>query len=111
MDIELSKPIKRFDTASKIQGDQPLLSVKTINELIDVFYLYPEKIIIPCYNDIKGSPVIFPNKYINKLIKLRGDNSGKQIIKQNLSDVVYITIENKIENLDVDTLEDYHKLS
>lgn len=92
------------------QADQPLLTVKTINKLVDAFNLFPNNIIIPCYDNINASPVIFPNKYLKELSNLEGDRGGKVIINKNRDKVVYVAIKEKKESYDIDTIEDYNKI-
>ncbi|TCO74621.1 nucleotidyltransferase family protein [Marinisporobacter balticus] len=94
-----------------VPGDQPLLTVDTINKLIDAFYGFKDKIIVPCYEDVEGSPVIFPNKYFDKLMKLKGDMGGRKVIEENIQDKINVMIKNKLEHLDVDTMKDYKKLA
>lgn len=101
---------KHSDGILFVPGDQPLLSLETINNLIAAFYSSKDKIIVPCYGDVEGSPVIFPNKYFNELMKLKGDIGGKKVIEQNIKDKINVVIKNKIENLDIDTTDDYELL-
>ncbi|GAA0178743.1 molybdenum cofactor cytidylyltransferase [Clostridium sediminicola] len=91
-------------------GDQPLVSEETIIELMDNFNKNEGKIIIPVYDGFRGSPVVFPSKFKGDLLSLEGDKGGKSVINNNLKDVVYVSIENGIENLDIDTVEDYENI-
>lgn len=92
-------------------GDQPLISEKTILKLIHNFYENKDKIILPVYDGLRGSPVIFPWKYRDELLSLEGDTGGKVIIKNNLEDVLYVNIENNAESFDIDTIEDYENIA
>ena len=90
-------------------ADQPLISSNTIEELINSFKVEKKQIIIPLYNKEKGNPVIFSNHFRSELLNLKGDTGGSKIIKRNIDTVKEINIKN-MENIDIDTLEDYEKI-
>ena len=60
-------------------GDMPFLKEETIIKLILEF---DNEIVIPMVNNKKFSPVIFPQRYKENLMKLFGDIGGKEIIKK-----------------------------
>ncbi len=91
-------------------GDQPFLSAKMINILIDIFKDYPDKIIVPVYNGKKGGPVIFPAKFKNELLALSGDSGGRSIIEKHKDEVKTVEIENTDAGIDVDTQNEYEKI-
>lgn len=92
-------------------GDQPFIDVKSINKLIEISNKYKDNIIIPRVNGKTGSPVIFPKRYKKELSLLIGDIGGREIIRNNKENVIYVEIENLLFLEDVDTEEDYLKLS
>lgn len=92
-----------------IVSDQPNLTKKTIIKLMDTFIKNPESIIVPkSYNGF-GNPVIFPKSLINEFNTLTGDMGGKYIIKNNLSKVITVDV-NENELLDIDTKDDIKKI-
>ena len=52
-------------------------------------------------------PTIFLAKWKSELLKINGDMGGRDIIKNNLSEVLLIDIDNAREGFDIDTWEDY----
>lgn len=50
------------DSLMFVMADQPFLTSKTINKLIEKFEK-KDKIIVPKYKDRNGSPVIFPKRF------------------------------------------------
>lgn len=92
-------------------GDQPFIDFKSINKLIEVSKKSNESIIVPRMNERTGSPVIFPKIYKKELNLLTGDIGGREIIKNNKEKVKYVDIMNPLFLEDVDTKEDYMKLS
>ncbi|QVK18786.1 molybdenum cofactor cytidylyltransferase [Mycoplasmatota bacterium] len=91
-------------------GDQPFLDINTINRLLASFNQNQECIIVPCYQSRSGTPVIFPKKYKNDLLALKGDKGGKSIIQQNFDVVKFIEVSEASILWDIDSKEDYQKL-
>lgn len=92
-------------------GDQPFIDYENINKLIDISNNLEDNIIVPKINKRTGSPVIFPNKFKEELNLLSGDVGGKAIINKNKEKVIYVEIKNELFFEDIDTNEDYVKLS
>lgn len=92
-------------------GDQPFIDSNSINVLIDSSRKMIGKIIVPTVDSKTGSPVIFPSSFKSDLISLEGDIGGKKVIKNNKNIVEYIAINNKLFLEDIDTPEDYCRLS
>lgn len=91
--------------------DQPFITLDTLNKLIDTFINGDKGIVsVGCGNTI-GNPVIFLKKYINELLLLEGDNGGKRILKGHLNDLKVVNIDNNIELIDIDTQEEFKKLT
>lgn len=91
-------------------GDQPLLTRLTIERMMATFKKNPQSIIIPRYRDRNGSPVIFSSIFIDELKTLEGDKGGREIIKRNKENLIFVEVENEYELMDIDTWEDYEKL-
>lgn len=92
-----------------ILGDQPFLTSKTLDEMKTVFQK-ENKIIIPRYKGRRGSPNIFPRRFIRALLELEGDIGGRKIIKNNENEVIFYEIENEIELEDIDSKETLDEL-
>ncbi len=93
-----------------IMGDQPLLDIDVINNMIKVYKSSSESIAVPLYNNKPGTPVIFSKKWRQKLLQLEGDLGGRQIIRENKEEVLFYSIQNEVMNFDIDTPEDYTQL-
>ena len=88
-------------------ADQPLLSLKTCEKLIDA-YKHKELITHPVVNDRRGAPVIFPNNYKEDLYKLEGDQGG--MILAYKQEVNKVEISDESELLDIDTVKTYEDM-
>ena len=91
-------------------GDQPLLDEETIKLLADCFEENSDCIIIPAFNGMKGSPVIFPKRFKEELLALTGDTGGREVIKNHPGSVLLVEVKDNSMLLDIDTKEEYMDL-
>ena len=92
-------------------GDQPFINAVAINLLITAFKQHPQNIIIPVYNGRCGNPVLFPLTLKNDLLALEGDMGGRVLIEKMPDRIRLINIEDERVGADVDTEEDYKRIS
>jgi len=88
-------------------GDQPLINSRTINKLIEEFHNHDRGIAIPTYQDRRGHPTIFAIKYKEKLLELKGDIGGRQIVKDHPDDILEVAVNAGGIITDIDTISDY----
>ena len=88
-------------------GDQPLIDCQTINRLIEEFYNHDKGIAIPTYQGGRGHPIIFAIKYKEKLLELKGDMGGRQIVKDHPNDILEVAVDAESIITDIDTISDY----
>lgn len=89
-------------------GDQPLINSQTINRLVKEFYNHDKGIAIPTYQGSRGHPIIFAIKYKEKLLELKGDMGGRQIIKDHPDDILEVAVNCAGIYIDIDTVDNYH---
>lgn len=87
--------------------DNPFLKSEDIFMMLKYFY-YSQKNIGSMYaNNSPSNPAIFSMKYKDDILNLKGDNGALSIIKNNMKDAFFYTInENKLK--DIDTNEDLY---
>ena len=88
-------------------GDQPFVDSQTINNLIEAFVAHNKGIAIPVYQGRRGHPVIFAIKYKDKLLKLKGDIGGREIIARHPDDVLEVAVNCEGVCIDIDTMDNY----
>ena len=94
-----------------VLADMPLIKVETINKLREAFVKHNgEKIIYVDYLGRQANPVIFPKKYFDDMLSLKGDKGCKKIINQNKINSLGIAIDSSEVIFDCDTEEDYSNL-
>ncbi|MGL4606927.1 MAG: nucleotidyltransferase family protein [Eubacteriaceae bacterium] len=87
-------------------GDQPLLSKKNLDDVIQTWLSNKEKIICIEYQNQKGHPTIFGKKWMPGLKAVQGDFGGRAIIKQSSNEVFWVKGDQTCV-MDIDTPEDY----
>lgn len=91
-------------------GDQPLLTIRVINKLINVFRSTSAPIVVPLYGKRPGNPVIFKTSLIPELQKLTGDTGGRELVRKYWDQVQTVSIRPQRIGWDMDTWEDYQKI-
>lgn len=94
-----------------VMGDQPLLAHDKINEMLDIFKQYEERILVPVDPDgRRGAPVIFHRKFFEDLLTLQGDQGGKRVIAGYPGSVIEYQVPEEHFFWDVDTIESFEKV-
>lgn len=91
-------------------ADQPFIDIQTINLLVYSFNVNNQNIIVPKYGNKRGSPVIFPLRFVDELKSLEGDVGGGKVMNCHREDITFVELKNGISLMDVDTKEDYRRL-
>lgn len=86
-------------------GDQPYLKSETIQDLIEGFKRSGKGIGCLKQDTKTGNPVIFSEKYLEELMRLKGDRGGKVVLLRHKEDVYYHEIWDKQELFDIDSPE------
>lgn len=91
-------------------SDQPLLTKETIATLSLSAINSPMHIHRPIFENIPGSPVLFPQWTFEELLHLPEGKGGGYIIKQHPDMIRYLPITEQYELTDIDTKEDLIRL-
>ncbi len=102
--------INKYDSFMFLMGDQPLINKDFLNEMINFYYDNKYSILVPVYNSKRGTPVIFSSTWREKLLDLKGDEGGRQIIKKYGEEVLEYKVDSESLGVDIDNLEDYNKV-
>lgn len=85
-------------------ADMPFIHKDSINLLIDNFIqAQGRKICVPIYNEQTGNPVIFPVKFKEKLMDLKGDTGARNMIRNCFNDAILVQVDDKNILFDIDT--------
>lgn len=93
-----------------VLGDQPLVTPETINLIIEHHRQYGG-IVAPYYQGVRGNPVLFDRKFFTELDSLTGDIGAREIIARHPEDLSKVEVQDIGVLQDIDTPEDYRKLT
>ena len=97
------------DAVMIVLADQPLIDATIIDRLVEACRGSDRGIIVPCYGQKRGNPVIFDMKYRERLSALQGDRGGRDIVRENSDDVLEVDIESEAVISDIDEEDEYRR--
>jgi molybdenum cofactor cytidylyltransferase len=89
-------------------SDHPMVSQETIRSIIGAHGKEPDKIIIPRYRAARGHPTLFPSRIVREVLT---GHTLREITSRHPDKVRYHEVEDEGVILDLDTMEDYKRLS
>jgi molybdenum cofactor cytidylyltransferase len=87
-------------------GDQPLVTSKEIDRLLEEFWKSDRDICVPVHKGKRGNPTIFGQNLYDELLRIQGDIGARNLIEAHLGGVHYVETEEPASFLDIDTAED-----
>lgn len=88
--------------------DQPNITSADIDQLIRVFNSTGRLIVASQYGDATGVPALFSKEIFNELLALTGDKGARKIIRDHITDVETVKMDNAA--FDIDTVDDADRL-
>jgi molybdenum cofactor cytidylyltransferase len=97
----------RLDAVLLMLCDQPNITDRSLNQLLDSYHSRPDHIgiIAAKYDGQLGVPVIFSKQYFSDLRTLSGDTGAKKLLKRYQSCVLSVQLPEA--SLDLDTFNDF----
>jgi len=89
-------------------SDQPFVTAALLQQLLEKHGRGPQEMTASFYDEDIGVPALFSKTMFPSLLKLKGDEGAKKLMKQNEEKVAAVPFEKG--TFDVDTHEDYMKL-
>jgi len=89
--------------------DQPFVNTSLLNNLIVSHHKTGKPIVACNYENTFGPPVFFHKSIFPELLLLKGDKGAKNIVQQHAGEMGSILFPEG--NIDIDTADDYQKLS
>jgi len=91
-------------------GDQPLISVRTIDLLVERYLKTGGPIVAPYFQARRGNPVLFDRSLFPELRNVQGDTGAKASVERHADDVVKVQVDDYGVLFDIDTQGDYDRL-
>ena len=98
-----------FEAVLVFQGDQPFITPKVINTVIEAYRLSGKGIVIPVYYNKRGHPILIGRKYRDNIEKLVISEGLRSLAYQFSDDVLEVDTDDSGILRDFDTYEDYKK--
>ena len=93
-----------------VLADQPLLSEKTLNVMIEDYVRTRSPILAPKFRARRGNPVLFDRSLFSELQSLTGDRGAKSVVERHPDLLLEVPVEDEGVVLDIDTREDYDRV-
>jgi len=98
------------DGALFLLGDQPFVTVETINRLILTFSVRPSSLVIPTFCGKKGNPVLVHRSIFSMLQKITGDTGPRILFDRLREQIQEVDVSDPGIHIDMDTMEEYQRL-
>jgi 4-nitrophenyl phosphatase len=98
------------DAALILQCDQPLISTRLLQALVQRFVETGASIVYPTHEGRRGTPVLFARRLFSELSAVTGDEGGRSLIAGHADDVATVPVASADVLADLDTLADYHRI-
>lgn len=90
--------------------DNPIVGLQTIETLQNAFFSSDSGIIYPFHEGERGHPPLISRRYIDDVLNWNKPGGMRALLEQYEHDALDVEVEDPGTLLDMDTLEDYHKM-
>lgn len=101
---------QHIDSILVLLGDQPLISARLLDTLIDTFRQTGKNIVAPLYNGKRGNPVLFGKSLFDELTLVSGDEGGRSVLNRHKEETATVEVGDIQASYDVDTWEAYQQV-
>jgi molybdenum cofactor cytidylyltransferase len=90
-------------------GDQPLVTPRVYNQLIETALNSEKGIILPVCKGERGNPIVISTRYKTELLAQTGDIGGRELLKAHPDDVLEVPVDCEGVVININTKEEYEK--
>ena len=98
------------DSALIMLGDQPLITARVIDTLIDTWRTKRKRIVAPLYGGKRGGPTLFAASLFGELMEVSGDEGGRSVLERHREEVETVEVGDVAASYDVDSWEAYQEV-
>lgn len=98
------------DSALILLGDQPLLTPRIIDTLINTWQTTGKRIVAPLYEGKRGNPILFAASLFPELLEVSGDEGGRSVVERHRQELETVELGDAMASYDVDTWEAYQQV-
>lgn len=104
------KKCETIDSAIILLGDQPLITSRIIDALIQTRQATGKSIVAPVYEGKRGNPVLFAADLFSELLRVTGDEGGRSVMQRHPEQIATVEVGSDDAAYDVDTWEAYQQV-
>lgn len=97
----------RSTAAIFINADQPFLSADVIDSILQTFFTTGATIVVPTFDGVMASPVLFAREMYAELCSLHGEHGGRDMLQKYSKVLTTVAVADGRAAIDVDTPEEY----
>jgi molybdenum cofactor cytidylyltransferase len=90
-----------------VLADQPFVTPRTLDGLIDEYRRVRPAVVIPTYKGFRGNPAVVDRKLFPEMMELRGDVGCRAIFGDHAGSIVKLDVDDRGVVTDIDTMEDF----
>jgi molybdenum cofactor cytidylyltransferase len=98
---------KEATAAIFVNADQPFLTANVIDTILHRYFQTLAPIVVPVFDGVPGSPVLFARSLFGELMELDGEDGGRKIVTDRAGVVEKVNVVNTRAALDLDTMDQY----
>ncbi|HUP50823.1 MAG TPA: NTP transferase domain-containing protein [Thermoanaerobaculia bacterium] len=99
------------DAALIVLADQPFVTPRTIDRLIDEYRRTQASVVLPTYNGFRGNPVLVDRSLFAEMMNIRGDVGCRAIFGDHAESIVKVPVDDRGVVTDIDTSEDLSRVT
>jgi xanthine dehydrogenase accessory factor len=96
----------KADAAMIVLADQPFVTSRTLDMLIDEYRRTKPSVVIPTFNGFRGNPVIVDKSLFPEMMNIRGDIGCRAIFGDHAESIVKVPVDDRGVIIDIDTPAD-----
>jgi molybdenum cofactor cytidylyltransferase len=97
------------DASMIVLGDQPLIRLDTIRDVIGAYYAGKGRIVAPSYDNRRGHPIVIDRSFWSSIMNLPADAAPRDVIRANDDEIYHLVVNTDTVLRDIDTPDDYRR--
>ena len=92
-----------------VLGDQPSVTTKLIDQMLQSFATTEKSILVPLYKGKRGHPILFSSLYRDEILTHYGNVGLRGLLHSHTDDIFELNVTTSSVLCDMDCLEDYQR--
>jgi len=102
---------RNFSSVMYLLADQPMITSKTINLLLDRFDASDKSICVPARQGRRGNPTLFRRPVYDEIMMIDGDTGARNLTEKYRECVLFVEVDDPLCFVDIDSPGDLEALS